>query len=164
MSGTVLERFESKITKTKSCWEWNAAKYNNGYGAFYYNGRNRLAHRIAYKIYIGEIPKGMFVCHHCDNRWCVNPSHLFLGTHTENMIDCKSKGRNVYPILLGEKNARAKLTEAQVIEIMSRLNEGETQVDLGKEFGIAQASISLIVRGINWKHLGLGKKSNLSTV
>ena len=156
------ERFEDKVIKIGECWIWNAGKYGNNYGAFYYNGKQRLAHRASYMIYVGEIPDGMCVCHRCDVHECVNPEHLFLGTLSDNMQDCKRKGRSVNPVLPGETNGRAKLTAEQVVEIMSRIKSGETQISLSKEFGITQASISLIVRGVNWRCLGLFNGANQS--
>lgn len=95
------ERFWEKVQRTESdvCWIWSAATNQRGYGVI--GGKeasDRLAHRYSYTLNVGPIPEGMFVCHHCDNPPCVNPSHLFLGTHEQNMADCVSKGRSVCPI------------------------------------------------------------------
>ena len=146
---TIQERFEAKFTKSDGCWEWNAGK-RNGYGAFWIAERRQYAHRISYRLYVGEIPAGLCVCHRCDNPGCVNPDHLFLGTQADNMRDCENKGRGVHCVMSGEKHGRSKLTAAQVVEIRAKYANGATQSDLAKEFGVSQQTISVIVRGHNW--------------
>ena len=96
----ILRRFFSnvRISEPDACWEWIGSKYTVGYGQFSIpvDGRNRTmvgAHRFAWALAFGKTPKGMFVCHHCDNPPCVRPDHLFLGTHTENIRDMLRKGR-----------------------------------------------------------------------
>ena len=98
MSPERLEKFWSYVEKTDTCWNWIKADNGAGYGIFSHE-KNKIdrAHRIAYRETYGEIPKGMFVCHHCDNRKCVRPDHLFVGTNQDNVNDMMSKKRNSPP-------------------------------------------------------------------
>jgi hypothetical protein len=106
-------------------------------------------HRLSYELHFGEIPGGLYVMHSCDNRACVNPAHLSLGTHEDNMRDMTEKGRKP----LGSRSSSAKLTEDQVSEIRRRHGGGEVQRDLAREFGVGHTSIGRIVRGEGWKHV-----------
>lgn len=145
--------------KLGPCHEWLGAKYRSttsagGYGKRMYKGKVWLAHRAAWDETYGPIPNGMLVCHKCDNRICVRPSHLFLGTAYDNMQDMVSKGRCDNS---GERNGRAKLTEKQVREIR-RLYTGTkrnnpdfvSQKELARRYGVNQTVISRIVRNDGW--------------
>ena len=140
-------RFEAKITVNPitGCWEWTASQNPDGYGQFKLNGRREKAHRVAHVLYIGEIPKGMCVLHRCDNPSCVNPEHLFLGTHADNVKDKVAKGRAAK----GEKNGRAKLTKEAVLHIRKRTM---LQREYARLYGVDQTTVSKIQLGKKWSH------------
>ena len=132
---------------------------DSGYGVFR-DGKQGAAHRWAYRTEVGPVPTGMFVCHKCDNPPCVRPDHLFLGTPNDNVQDRERKGRGA-ETPLGEKNPRAVLTEAQVLDIRQRYQDGESQTRLSVTFGVHRNTIAAIVRGRIWSHLPLGMELSL---
>lgn len=108
MKKSTTERFWSKVNIVeKECWEWQASLDYFGYGNFYADGKNCRAHRYSWTIHKGNIPKGLLVCHKCDNPKCINPDHLFLGTHLDNAFDMVEKGR----ALIHRKERLKKLRE-----------------------------------------------------
>jgi hypothetical protein len=145
-----------KVAAPDECWEWQGAIDSNGYGAFKIEGKKRNTHRIAFDLCFGPIPDGKLICHHCDNRKCVNPVHLFIGTQVDNMQDCSRKGRLKVPtsIAYGEAAGGAKLTAAMVIELRLLYNSKKyTYRKLGKLFGIDPKQAWNIVNRISWKHI-----------
>lgn len=145
------DRFWSRVDKSGECWLWTACKNPQGYGTLSVGGKPWQAHRYSYHLNVGEIPPGMYVCHHCDNPACVRPDHLFLGTHQDNMTDKARKGRA--PVLAGVENGCAKLTEGQVMDIRRQMASGGSPAAIARQFDIAPESVRRIARGKAWMHL-----------
>lgn len=151
---TLEERFWSKVGERDpmtGCMNWEGAVTSSGYGNFWLEGQQyKSAHVVAWELQTGqEVPKGMDVCHHCDNRICVNFVHLFLGTRKDNLEDMMSKGRQSK----GEKHPRSKLTKTKVLEIDSRIKRGECQSKLAAEFQVSASRISHIRHRRDWKEV-----------
>lgn len=153
MKKSFLQKFEDKIFYGSpcGCWYWVGAVNSGGYGAFGYCGKVMPAHRVSYILFKDHIPDGLNVCHECDNILCVNPFHLFLGTQTDNMRDCVSKGR--IKSRTGENNNTTKLTDAQVIEIRSLALSGVKEREIIKHFPVKRATINKIIHRKLWKHI-----------
>lgn len=158
MRGSDYDRFIAKVTKLRGngCWLWLAGVGASGYGHFSLPSakgyRMRSAHRVSWEIHNGKIPEGMHVCHHCDVKVCVNPSHLFIGTHSDNMRDKESKGRGVYPDRVGQSNGNSKLTALQVVEIRDFRGPARGRnIYLSKKFGVHVSTVSRIINGKGWK-------------
>jgi hypothetical protein len=155
------ERFWEKVDRRgpDDCWEWQAGVYDFGYGKINEGGRGKAlrAHRLSYEMANGPIPEGLIVLHKCDNPPCVNPRHLRLGTHQDNIADMISKGRdNRGPgvkMKLGEANTGSKLTEEQVREIRALCREGYTQTVIAARYGISQSGVSNIKNRKYWPHV-----------
>lgn len=132
------------------CLLWTAKINADGYGRLKWNGRHRAAHRLAYEIAYGPIPKGLAVCHRCDVRNCIEPEHLFVGTHTDNMRDMMAKGRHKRPDSRGEKHGNARLTAADVLAI----REDKRRVrEIARHYKIDSGAISRIRSGERWGHV-----------
>ena len=160
-----IKRFWFGVQKTKSCWNWIKANRGNGYGAIRINKKTYNTHRISWIIHFGQIPNHLCVLHTCDNRKCIKPTHLWLGTKTDNNRDMFKKGRNhnlrnylkKYPekIARGENSGNSKLTEKQVLEIR-RLWEKKivlTKYELAKIFQVDEGNIRGILKRLYWKHI-----------
>lgn len=179
----VEARFWTKVKQAEGCWLWLGAKNPDGYGMLNVrNHRGTHAHRIAYALKVGDIPPGLSVLHSCDNRSCVRPDHLFLGTQLDNVKDMTKKGRDhkatgarnasrLYPEkrprgdrhpfrrhpelhARGERSANAKLKKEQVIEIRRTWEAKElSQHALARKYGVTPNTINDIVLGKGWRHL-----------
>lgn len=139
------ERFLNNVMWTESCWIWMLSENHHGYGQHEGQG----AHRTSWELHRGVIPEGMLVLHKCDNRLCVNPAHLYLGTPKDNTQDMIRKGRNSNTVPAIRK-ANTKLTDTQVAEIRRKYEEGDVpQRSLAKEYNVSVSRISELVRCID---------------
>jgi hypothetical protein len=153
----VIERFIDKIDKSGECWEWTAGKDPDGYGIFHHKKSVR-AHRFAYKIFKGDVPSGMCICHICDNPGCVNPDHMWIGSVTENNRDRESKGRS--DPQHGERGHNAKLKNYQAEEIRVKyIPRKYTYQMLADEYGLCPEAIRNIIKNKTYqaKNLRGGK-------
>lgn len=150
MAQSVHEKFHlyQIVGEPDSCWEWPHRR-GRGYGYLSFNDKGYLVHRLSYEYHIGPIPDGMFVCHSCDNRACTNPTHLWLGTHAENMADRDVKGRQAK----GERVGNAKLTVDDVREIRTLYEQGWTFTQLSEAFGVARIQVHRIISRKLWTHV-----------
>jgi len=147
-----VERFEKHIFYSPcGCWYWTGnQRKKTGYGGFRFNGKMMLSHRVSWLLFKGEIGEN-HVLHKCDNPSCVNPDHLFLGTHVDNMNDMKIKGRAVS--FQGSLHANSILTESEVLDIKKLLNFSHKQVSIAKTYGVDKTTIQNISSGKTWKHV-----------
>ncbi len=142
-----------KRGRKHECWTWFGDIDRHGYGRilvyppFVPKGRaTKLAHRVSFVMHKRKIPKGLLVLHNCNNRACINPNHLRLGTHQENMADRRIHGT----LLQGERAVNAKLTAADVLAIR---RDTRYQYEIAKDYGIIQAHVSRIQRRVVWTHI-----------
>jgi hypothetical protein len=132
------------------CWLWLGAPGPSGYGRIRHHAAGEVhAHRVSWTVHNGPVPAGLFVCHRCDVRLCVNPDHLFLGTNRDNMNDAVHKGRVAPPASKGETNPASKLTLAAVREILA---SRESSRAIAPRFGVTSSAIRHIRRGVIWGH------------
>lgn len=147
------QRIARMIEKVGDCWEWQGA-VRGGYGRLVAGSRTDgtrrfvSAHRFSYETFIGAIPEGLYVCHRCDNRKCVNPEHLFAGSHQENIDDREAKGRNNH--VTGERVGTAKLSVDLVGRIKTLRNQGESCRAIARHLGVHHSTISRAVKGTTW--------------
>lgn len=153
------QRFIPKVNigEIHDCWQWVAShnmpadRRKKGYGLFRYNGKQEKSHRIAWELSCGHIPEGMLVLNRCDNPICVNPNHLFLGTHQDNMTDMASKGRCNPTHIYGEENRTSKLTSMNVAEIRELYATQKYSLkDLGRMYNVSSSNIRKVVRHMTW--------------
>lgn len=145
------------------CWVWTSYKDRRGYGMLGVGGKGKaLAHRIAWKLANGDIPPGMCVLHRCDNPSCVRASHLFLGTHADNMRDMVSKGRAKSGGCRGSGCGGAVLSEGKVEIVKARLADGVSTGQVARELGVSRGAILAISIGRTWTHVPWPEGASLS--
>ena len=152
--GDPMSRFLQRIEYDTAggCWLWSGTMVpNTGYGQLCINGKGVGAHRLSWSLFFGSAPDGLVVCHKCDVRSCVNPSHLFLGTPADNMADMKAKGRARWAI--GESVSSAKLRADDIPAILKRLANGESCKKIADSYGLTDCAINAIRRGRSWSHV-----------
>lgn len=164
-----VARFWSRVNvraRGGRCWEWKGSRQPKGYGTFRLANSTLQAHRVAYALAVGNIPNGAHICHHCDNPPCCRPDHLFAGSNDDNVADAMAKGRgHLRGVALGvdptpserrargERQARAKLTASQVVELRHLVAQGIPYVALAQAYGINPAAVGLIAHGRTWAHI-----------
>ena len=151
-----MERFWSKVKKTDGCWNWTASTGTKGYGQFFTGTAKARkvvrAHRLSWEMTNGAVPLGLCVLHRCDNRLCVRPSHLWLGTNQDNTDDMIAKGRRRQGSrLIGEQNPSSKLTRDEVLRLRKVLDEGSSLSIVASQFGVSKSTAWNIKRGKTWK-------------
>ena len=166
---TPKERFVERVKKDTSissehvnspCWSWRGTITEKGYGVAYVGGKRMFAHRASWFLFNGVIPPGQCVCHHCDNRICVNPEHLFIGDNNDNVQDSAQKGRRKFVVKTNSgysvkrSHPHAKLTIDKANEIRRLYSEGKmSQRAIGNMFGVVQTIVSRVVSGELWPYI-----------
>lgn len=138
---SIEERFAEKyvINPETNCWEWTGAKVAGGYGMLgRYHGSGVLAHRFSYEMHFGPVPEGQIVRHSCDNPACVNPSHLMLGTHAENMRDMVHKGRRI------GRGSGTSLSNEQLLRLKDMVEHGHTQREIATVLGVNRSTVQRV--------------------
>lgn len=151
-SDRLNDRFWSRVTmgNETACWPWAGRRNSNGYGVFDWNNRPYIASRIAYLLSTGADPDDRFVCHSCDNRLCCNPSHIWLGTHRDNMRDMALKGRAHVTGWKGEGHPSSRLLQEQVLKIRASNLPGSV---LAEQYEVTAAAIYNIRERKTWRHI-----------
>lgn len=140
-----------QVDLSNGCWNWIGVMNSNGYGRFSFRNKYHLAHRFFFENYLGPISHGFNVCHRCDNRRCVNPAHLWLGTQSQNLSDAAAKNRMFRPDTTGEYNGNRKLDWSKVREIRRLLLGGTKKSQVAKQFDVSPTTITYISNNSIWK-------------
>lgn len=157
LNRNIQQRFLAKVkVLPNGCWEWQGSLKRAGYGNMRYNGKLIGTHRLSIILDGREMPDGMCACHSCDNRACVNPAHLWVGSHQDNMNDAKHKKR----FKSGSKNANSKLTTKKVLAIVAQSRKQISRagrywgcIEIAKKFGVTKETIRHIMIGKTWSNI-----------
>jgi len=141
--------FWQKVDTSGSCWLWTGGTKEEGYGCVNWAGVTRRAHHVSWFLTSGSWPRVLHCLHRCDNPRCVRPSHLFLGTHQDNVADMVAKGRQ----RKGERHGMARLTDAGVLAIRAACAAGEAQATVARRHGVTQTTVSRIILRRSWRHV-----------
>ncbi len=141
-------RYWAKVRKTKTCWLWQGSCNTSKYGQFYFENKMATAHRVSWAMHFGSIPEGKHVLHRCDVKLCIRPTHLWLGTHIDNMKDMAEKGRAKY--MRGAQHGNSKLKLNQVLKI--KMSTGKSLRWLADKYGVSFGHISKIKKGSRWTY------------
>ncbi len=147
---TFNDLFEQTIILPNGCWEFTGYIHPDGYGRFRYEGKQWATHQLSFVLCVDDIPTGLLVCHECDYKPCINPEHLFLGTHKDNSIDMFAKGRVQRD---GSNNGRALFTESEVRTIKTLLRNGATCAELAAAHNVSWGTIKCIKANKTWRHV-----------
>lgn len=143
-----------KLSSPNGCWLWTGPCDQRGYGRYYVGlGKGQYAHRLSYELVNGMKPGVMDVCHHCDTPLCVNPAHLFLGTHQDNMADMVAKGRSTLNRQLGDAHYLAKLDPDKVRHMRYLYSQGLSPFKIARIYGVDPATARSVVLRKSWKHV-----------
>lgn len=145
-----MKSFWSKVNMSEGCWDWQGGLISSGYGSAYHPKLGpQAAHRLAWILTNGDIPKGLYVLHKCDNKKCVNPDHLYLGTQKKNLEDAKLHGLTN----TGTKHWSSTLTESEVLLIRKMHKSGSSIRLLADIFNQTYKNVWQIVNNKRWQHL-----------
>ena len=149
--------FWSRVKVVGDCWEWQGTICSNGYGSTHlFKHWTRWAHRVSYLLSKGDIPPGKEILHSCDNRRCINPEHLSVGTRKQNMLEASKRGKLTHwDRPRGELNASSVYTEALIREAYLRVKSGQPQERVISELGITKVTLKRVIKGKSWKHLNI---------
>lgn len=146
----IKQRLERRIITKDGCWITDFSLDSQGYSSMQYNNKRFLIHRLSYILYIGDIPKGLLVCHKCNNKRCINPDHLYAATQSQNVKDAYKDGLINYR--RGENHHYTKLSDKEVIEIRKLYKLGGTSHrKLGKLFNVSGCTIGKIINNLSRK-------------
>lgn len=153
LKGKALLRWIARqcLETTCGCLEWQGYREKDGYGEIRYQEKMWKAHRLIWNLTYGTIPLALHVLHHCDNPRCLNPEHLFLGTHSDNMADKTLKGRQAN--MRGNRNPSAILNQNDIPKIRQHHSAGETYITIAKRFGVCPSTVGQIIRREKWAHV-----------